>query len=300
MIDPSIKAFLRSRYSIRKFFTYFGALLLLLLLVLFLVAAAPPALWRSAGISFFSNFAAAVAIFMATYGFYVLVTPPGLRNADIVPLRDVEIGKEIVDLPDGTSDYWFWGRSGSYFRTAVLPRLAELSRNERKHVKLRIVMPNPAVNSNNIHYKHIKHGLGERASDETLSANVVATIVSVVSACSRNTYLSAEIGLCGRVPVIRYDLSSNGALITRDAKHLPALLINSGNPYFEMFRDAVENELRQSLQITWDAAVTGEVPTDQLLSPQILTSIQHLPVLKADGRAEAEQLLRANTDRYAR
>jgi hypothetical protein len=299
MIDPSLKAVLRSKYSIRKFFVLFGGLLVLLLVILLLVTAAPCAIWRSAALNFLGNFAATVAIFLVTYLFYVLVTSPGLRNASVIPLQDVEIGNEIVDLPAGASDYWFWGRSGSYFRSAVLPRLAELSRTERKHVKLRVVLPNPGINSNDSHYKHIKRGLGETASDDTLRANVIATIVSVVSACSRNPYLSAEIGLCGTVPVLRYDLSNNGALITRDAKHLPALLINSGNPYFEMFRDAVENELRQSLRISWDAVVAGEVATDQLLSPALVSTIQHLPPVTDGARKEAEQLLKANTSRYA-
>jgi hypothetical protein len=268
--------------------------------MLLFIAAAPEAIWRSAALNFLGNFAATVAVFLVTYLFYVLVTSPGLRNAEVIPLQDVEIGNEIVDLPADASDYWFWGRSGSYFRSAVLPRLAELSRTERKHVKMRIVLPNPAINSNDKYYKHIKRGLEESASDDTLSANVVATIVSVVSACSRDPYLSAEIGLCGTVPVLRYDLSNKGALITRDAKHLPALLINSGNPYFEMFRDTVENELRQCTKIGWNPAVAGEVATDQLLSAAFLNAIQNLPALTDAGRKEAEQLLKANTSRYAR
>jgi hypothetical protein len=126
-------------------------------------------------------------------------------------------------------------------------------------------------------YKRLKQGLGEAANDTTLSANVLATISAVVLACSRNPYLKAEIGLCPTVPVLRYDLSNSGALITRDAKKLPAILTNAGNPYFEMFRDAVENELAQSKRITWDLVAADPADLADALDDKVLTAINGLP-----------------------
>jgi hypothetical protein len=174
MIDPSLRAVLRSPYTIRKFFAIFGLLLVALLLVLFVITGyAPQGVMREASTNFLGNFAAAVAIFLCTYLFYVLVTSPGLRDAQVVPLRDVEIGHEIVDLPASASDYWFWGRSGSYFRTAVLTRLDALARGERRHIRIRLVLPDPDRDGNGALYKRLKQGLGETADDATLAANVL-------------------------------------------------------------------------------------------------------------------------------
>jgi hypothetical protein len=144
MIDPSVRAVLRSRYSIRRFFIFFGILLFILLLLLWLITTySPPNAFREASTNFLGNFAATVAIFLCTYGFYVFITSPELRNAEVIPLRNVEISDGIIDLPANASDYWFWGRTGSYFRTAVLPRLDSLARSERRRIRIRIVVPDP-------------------------------------------------------------------------------------------------------------------------------------------------------------
>ena len=278
----------------------FGGLLAALLVLLLITASSPDNWLREAGLGFFGNFAATVAIFLVTYLFYVLITPPGLRDAEIIPLRDVEISDEIVDLPAKASDYWFWGRSGSFFRVAVLPRLAELARAERRHVHLRVLLPRPDLPGNATRYKEIKRSLGESADDETLAANVLATVVSVVSATSRNPYLIADVGLCATVPVIRYDMSTTAALITRDAKGLPGILINGGNPYFEMFRDAFENELAQSQKVTWNAAAAAAISTDELVSAEFLRTITGLPAASQEAIDAAEKLLADPKHRYAR
>ncbi|MGY4367904.1 hypothetical protein ACVW1A_003969 [Bradyrhizobium sp. LB1.3] len=276
MIDPSLRAVLRSRYTIRRFFISFSLLLAVLALLLVVISTyVPTSTVRDAFTNVLGNFAANVAIFLCTYAFYVFITSPELRNAEVIPLRNVEIGDEIIDLPAGASDYWFWGRTGTYFRKSVLPRLDRVAHEERKRVRIRVVIPDPDREGNSQLYMHFKRGLGEQANEHTLAANVILTIAKLVHTSMRNPYLSIEIGMCPTVPVLRYDLSNSGALITRDAKSLPALLTNSGNPYFEMFKDAVENELAQCARITWDEQ-TVSLPDDEL-DPGFLGLISGLP-----------------------
>lgn len=302
MIDPSIRAVLRSRWTIRRFFLWYGAILAVVILVLWVLTANLQAgsTAREALTSFLGNFAATLAIFIVTYGFYVSVTPPGLRDAEVLPLRSAEIADGILDLRAAASDYWFWGRSGSYFRVAVLPRLDELARKERRHVTVRIVIPDPGGSGNAARYASMRRGLGEEADEHTLAANVVATVVAAVIASARNPYLHAHIGLCATVPVLRHDVSSSGGLVTRDARTLPAILVNSGNPYFEMLRDAVENELAQSRPVNWDTAAPVFQQSGKVTIKDALSAISGLP--GGDDPtvvAVAEALLAAKAHRYA-
>jgi hypothetical protein len=300
MIDPSIRAVLRSHYTIRRFFGSFGLLLVVqLALLLIITAYAPAGVLREASTNFLGNFAATVAIFLCTYGFYVFITSPELRNAEVIPLRNVEIGEGIIDLPANASDYWFWGRSGSYFRSKVLPRLDELAKAERKRIRIRIVIPDPDRSGSSELYMHFKKGLGEEADKHTLAANVVLTVATVVSTVMRNPYLTAEIGLCPSVPVIRYDLSNSGALITRDAKDLPAILTNAGNPFFEMFKDAVENELAQCKRIQWTSAIEAPAVGDEL-THAFLSSIEGMPNIDEDLLNAVRHASTLKANRYAR
>ncbi len=301
MIDPSLRAVLRSRYTIRRFFVSFGGLLAGLLLLLFAITALAPAgdVWREASTNFLGNFAASVAAFLVVYGFYLYVTPPGLRNAEVVPLRDVEIGDEIIRGINGVSDYWFWGRSGAYFRSAVLPKLDEAARQERRHVTIRVVLPDPGQGNNGDLYRRFKQGLGEAADGNTLAANVLATVTSVVRVCQENPYLKAEIGLCPSLPVLRFDLSSAGGLITRDARNLPAILVNAQNPYFEMFRDAVENELSQARRLSWDTPSMAAMPADQF-APEFVAAIHGMPSFSPEMVEAARKSVTERSSRYVR
>lgn len=299
MLDPSIRAVLTSPYTIRRFFLTFGGVLIALLVLLFLVAGLSDGALKSAAVTFLGNFAATMAILIVTFGFYVSVTPPGLRNAEVIPLRNVEISEQIIDLRANVSDYWFWGRSGNHFRTTVLPVLDKAARHERRHIRLRIVLPDPDKDANAHLYMHMKRGLGEVADLDTLSAHVTATIVAIATACSGNPYLRADVGLCPGVPVLRFDVSTSGALITRDATHLPALLANAGNAYFEMFKDAVENELAQSRTITWDAGAIAGCDSADPFNDTVLTSINGLPRQSQPILEKARAVLAEASHRYA-
>jgi hypothetical protein len=302
MIDPSVRAMLRSRYSIRRFFSLFGLVLGAVLLLLAAISYAAPNGWfRDSTTNFLGNFAATVAGFILVYAFYVFVTSPGLRNAEVIPLRDVEISDEIINLVEQVSDYWFWGRSGSYFRCEVLPQLDEAAREARRHVHVRVVVPDPDREGNDLLYMNYRRGLGETADKNTLAASVIATIYSVAVASAKNPYLRAEIGLCPGVPVLRYDVSSSGALLTRDAKPLPAILVNSGNGYFEMFRDAAENELRQSRRLDWNPAeISAPDESEENSILPVLAAIQGLPHHNNEVIEATKQLLRARQHRYVR
>lgn len=300
MIDPSLRAVLRSRYSIRRFFVSFGVLLFVLLVLLWLITSnSPSGAFREVSTNFLGNFAATVAIFLFTYGFYVFITSPELRNAEVIALRNVEISDEIIDLPENASDYWFWGRTGSYFRTVVLPRLDASARSERKRIRIRLIVPDPDREGNSELYMHFKKGLGEEADQNTLSANVVLTVALSVATVLRNPYLSMEIGLCASVPVLRYDISNSGSLITRDAKDLPAILTNSGNPFFEMFKDAVENELSQARKIVWDGSTPVPI-VGQELDQQFLDQLRGLPHVDGDILGAAKSVSEMGRHRYER
>jgi hypothetical protein len=259
---------------------------------------APSGWFRDAATSFLGNLAATLSVLIVIYVFYIYVTPPGLREATLIPLGNAEISNEIVDRVTDATDYWFWGRSGSYFRSEVLPRLDQAAREARRHVRIRVVLPDFGSTGNGVFYMNLLRGLGETADRTTLGAGVMATIVAVARCASLNPYLHAEIGLCATVPVLRFDISNFGALITRDSKKLPGVLINSGNAYFDMAKDAVEAELLQSQKISWVASAIAECGPDEV-SRQLLNAIEGLPACDDQLVECAKSMLQSGRHRYA-
>lgn len=88
-------------------------------------------------------------------------------------------------------------------------------------------------------------------------------------------------------------------LITRDAKDLPAILTNSGNPYFEMFKDAIENELAQCKKISWNEPLVAPAVGKEM-EETFLSSISGLPRTDGNILEAAKILSQAKGSRYAR
>jgi hypothetical protein len=189
VIDASTANLLRSKYVIRKFFLIFSLLLISIILLLWIIATKLPSdsSFRDVCIAFLGNLAAAVAIFILTYAFYLYVTPPGLRNSAIIPLPSAEIAEGMASIQTDALNYWFWGRGGSFLRTRTLPKLGELARQERRHITIKIVIPDPKE-CNSVTYMNIKKALGESADLNTLSANIVATIFAAITETLNNSF----------------------------------------------------------------------------------------------------------------
>jgi hypothetical protein len=263
MIEPSVEAVLKSPYSIRAFYLVFSGVCAICVLGLVLFAALTPQGWlQTSAIALLSTLASSVAVIMMIYGVWIFVTPASIRNAVIRILPRFEISIVADALSDATNNYWFLGRGGSYFRSYVLPKLDRLSQRDRRHITLRVVLPNPKVARSAEIYKDMLVSLGEDADEHSLLRNVAATVLAIALRTTTNPYLVAKISLIPTLPVLRFDISDQGALITRDARDLPAIFCSGSNPCHQAFLDAVENELRQGTSVDCQHVYENTIQTN--------------------------------------
>lgn len=297
MIDPSVAGLLRTKYTIRVF--YFSALALLVCTgaaAYVLSIEQPQGVFSQILLSALTSLAGSIIVVMFVYGVWIILTPPELRNAIVEPVRAGEVGEIIDGLTKGAKEYWFFGRSGNYFRAVVLPRLDEESRRARRSAHIRVVIPNAWRGANSTTYATRISQLGEKADDNTLPISVLATILAAIEKTSANPELLIEIGLTPTVPVVRFDLSDRGAILTRDEKSLPAVFCNNGNPFFDMFRSIVDNELLLSNRVSW----APRTKLSDLKSPtDIADAIKGLPPIDQFILDEALELVKTQKHRYA-
>ena len=236
-----------------------------------------------------------LVVLMVVYGVWVWATPRELRNAQVSALRGGAIPEFMDVLVSGASEYWSMGRSGSYFRATVLPRLDKDARETRRAARVRVVLPDPCSGDNAPAYALMLNTLNEDADSKTLPAAVTATILEAARRAVENPYLEVEIGIAPSLPVVRLDVSNNGCLVTRDARALPGIFCGPGNPYFEMFKSMVDNELRQSKRITWK----GNINVAQLVDAADLASaFNGLPAIDNEVLARAKDVIEHPEHRY--
>lgn len=297
MLDPSVAAVLRTRYTVRIFFLVFGALF-----------AATAALSLFIGInqgtsqilgllgSFCGQLSATFASVMAIYGVWIFSTPSHLRNSHIAPLRPNEIAEFLAYASDDPASYIFFGRSGKAFRSQVLPIIDRSSKEKRTVKSVKIVVPDPESGNNSRSYATMMRGLSEKADDNTLTISVVSMALDLAIRSRGNTDLKVEMGLCATLPVLRMDLSEKGGVLTRDAQSLPGLYCGPGG-YLDLFRSMAENEYRQSRKITWEA----DVDYDSIsTAKQLNAAFQGLPPVSDEMMPLILQSLRKPKSRYER
>jgi hypothetical protein len=296
MIEPSVIGVLRSRYTIRRFYGLCVFALILIAAILVSLAEVFGAGWfRETIISVLAHLAGAVIVLMLVYGAWLWVTPPELRNARVSALRAGEIPEAMAALVSGATDYWFMGRSGGYFRAKVLPDLDDEARQSRRAARVRVVVPEPLRGRNALAYSSMLQGLGEQVDRNTLPAAVVATVLDAAKRAVENTYLEVEIGMTPTLPVVRFDVSNNGAVITSDAKSLPGIFCGPASPYREMFRSIIDNELRQSTRITWDPDLDVAGISN---AADLARSFRGLPTVDDDVLARAKDMIKHPRHRY--
>jgi len=299
MIDPNISAVLRSKYAIRRFFYIFSVLLICLLeaIVLFKIIDVPYI--SESFIIAACTAAAAIFVFLFSYWFYLDITPSGLRNATIIPIQSAEIAESIASLTTHTSNYRFLGRSGSYVRTDVFPTLSDKSAESHQYVEVKVLVPQPSA-SNSDTYRRIKAALGEKATDSTLGAHVLATIAVLAELAAKNKYFRPSIRLMHTVPVLRFDISDAVVLVTRDAKKLPAILVNTGNDHYGMFLDFFENEFEQAEELPLTPLVDEIAQLPAMSKDEILEKVSSMAgEWAANCGEEGKQLYNNGQHRYA-
>lgn len=296
MIDPSVTAVLRTKYTIRQFYTVFSIIFFIssgLSVALSLGDFVPQA--QAILASFFGSLSGTILTVMAIYGVWIFVTPPEIRHAVILPLRPKEISEFLEQIRTNSTQYVFWGRSGTSFRQNVLPTLDNRARSLRQSQSIKVVMPNPAAPSISSNYATMINGLGENANDKTLLVSVVAMALDLAIRSSENVDLRVEMCLCPTLPVVRMDISDQGAVITRDAKSLPGIYCGPGSQHLDMYRTMAENEFRQGKPITWTQGIRYR---DIRSASEIAMHFPALPTITDELMIDILEILETPKSRY--
>jgi hypothetical protein len=194
------------------------------------------------------NLFTSVLVTIGLGSFIFWLSPKNRHNAQIRILQPVDIGNTIVNARIDTEKWFFNGGSGRYTRSQTLPYLAELSRRSNKSIDISILIMDPRNEELCAKYADYKNSLrtakskGKKTS-KSVQIDLIATIVSCHMWKSEQSSLNITLGLKNTFSLFRTDLSSNGAIITKEDPLEPAI-------YYEkdtFFYYAQLEELKQTM-----------------------------------------------------
>lgn len=199
-----------------------------------------------------ANILASAIVILGFYIFYVSLIGPNTGLSEVVATRPQDIRIRLESLHDGSRNYMFWGRSGSYFRSAPLLKLDEQARAKKLITDIDVVLPDPTDERLVKSYREILASLGEDPPGNPLLANVLATTMACAIIGANNKYIRVRVYYSKFLPAFRIDMSERGAILTQDDPSKSALFFEGGSEFHEMFRTTIRNEMDLSTAVNWD------------------------------------------------
>src|SRR5262249_35593561 len=156
--------------------------------------------------------------------------------------RSQDIGERMKLLPLNTSQYVFWGRSGSFFRAYPLLELDRQAREERKTIDIEVLLPDPADQKLVESYTAIVKSLGETPAKDSFLLNVLVTSLACAIISANNRLIRIRIFYSRFLPAFRVDISEKDAILTQDDPKKAALFFEPRSEFYEMFKSTVRSE----------------------------------------------------------
>jgi hypothetical protein len=251
---------LKSQYAKRKF--YFASLAALVLLIvasvlLSLIEHHLPSWVFDAVHLLLSEATAAVLFSIIVVSFFLWITPRAMARAEIASVSPHEIREALTASFRGTTEYWFRGRSGRFLRSKVLPAISASASEELRAKTVYILVPDPRATEPLEEYARTRNSLGIPNDGGPWTAarirnEIMSTILGAAKLSVENSLINIQIGLLPAFGTLRFDITTNAAVITREDPRWPALRCDSQSVFYNMFREELRTSLEQSTRIAID------------------------------------------------
>ncbi|HEX5592128.1 MAG TPA: hypothetical protein VFX35_02130 [Solirubrobacterales bacterium] len=182
--------------------------------------------------------------------------PPIVEN---VPAH--EIGRRLEDALPSTRRWWYDGSTGRYQRSTTMPGLARFARSNGVSRELHIVILDPTDESLCRHYGNYRNGIAkadEEYSVDRVRIDIYATILAALEFNEREA-VDITLGLKKTMSILRYDLSDQQLVITKESKTDPAIACPSDSFYYDAFLEQLRMNRKQARMLDLTQA---NVPTD--------------------------------------
>jgi hypothetical protein len=191
-----------------------------------------------------------IMVTLAVSSFRFWIFPPNPLNAQMRILQPAEIGPALIAARTKTDRWWYSGTSARYTRNQTLPNLAEECYRSRRSIEIVIQMLNP----NNIlactQYAQYRQGLrippnvelpyntvmGKSLNIEKgVRLELLSTIVSAFIWKTQQPLLKIRIGLKDHFSLLRMDISTTRAILTKENPQDPAILYEHGTFFYDAY-----------------------------------------------------------------
>jgi hypothetical protein len=174
-------------------------------------------------------------------------------NSLIRVLHGAEVGWALEEARGNTDRWVFKGGTGTFLRAVTLPECVAVARRRKHtmHVQLEIIDPTDEKLCGD--YAQFRRSLSDQPDVTgeiwTVDRTRKESYATVLAACwyrQRFSFVTIEIGLSSVMTTFRWDMTPHRLIITQEDPQFPAMMLEPGKYYYEIYSRELMASLRQS------------------------------------------------------
>jgi len=175
------------------------------------------------------------------------------ENSYIRVLHGAEVGLALEEARRNTDRWVFKGGTGTFLRAVTMPGCISNARRRKHtmHIQLEIIDPSDEKLCGD--YAQFRRSLSDQPDSTgeiwTVDRTRKESYATVLAACwywQRFSFVTIEVGLSSVMTTFRWDLTPHQLIITQEDPQFPAMMLEPGKYYYEIYSRELMASLRQS------------------------------------------------------
>jgi hypothetical protein len=193
------------------------------------------------------------------------------ENSYVRVLHGAEVGLALEEARRNTDRWVFKGGTGTYLRAVTLPECVGGARRRKHTMHLQLEIIDPSDEKVCEDYARFRRSLSDKpdATGEiwTVDRTRKEAYATVLAACwyrQRYSFVTIDVGLSSVMTTFRWDMTPQRLIITQEDPQFPAMMLEPGKYYYEIYSRELMASLRQSRQVPisrLDRAALSDEPT---------------------------------------
>jgi hypothetical protein len=171
-------------------------------------------------------------------------------------LHGAEVGLALEEARRNTDRWTFKGGTGTFLRAVTIPECVEIARRKKHTLHMQIGIIDPSDEKLCAAYAQFRRSLSDQpdATGEVWTVDRVRkeAYATVLAACwyqQRFTFVTIEVGLSSVLTTFRWDMTPHRLIITQEDPQFPAMMLEPGKYYYEIYSRELMASLRQCRQV---------------------------------------------------
>jgi hypothetical protein len=171
-------------------------------------------------------------------------------------LHGAEVGLALEEARRNTDRWAFKGGTGTFLRAVTLPECVEIARRKKHTLHMQLEIIDPANEKLCATYAQFRRSLSDQpdATGEIWTVDRVRkeSYATVFAACwyqRRFSFVTIEVSLSSVMTTFRWDMTPHRLIITQEDPQFPAMMLEPGKYYYEIYSRELMASLRQCRQV---------------------------------------------------